>query len=181
MIIFVPGFVTAIITFPGVILHEIAHKFFCDLYQVPVYKVNYFVVSSKAGSVVHAVLHHSRKNAIIALAPLLINSMICLLFLTPQFLSHFMGTSFISTYTIFDFILIWIGISCGFNALPSKADIAHIDARISWQLRCIKIFVKILNFFGVVGNFIWLAILFLIFCLICLPILLIFSFIAMIL
>lgn len=34
---FVPGPVIAAVTFPGVIVHEAAHRFFCDLGGVPVY------------------------------------------------------------------------------------------------------------------------------------------------
>ena len=33
----IPGFLVALVTFPGIICHEIAHKFFCDIAGVPVY------------------------------------------------------------------------------------------------------------------------------------------------
>ena len=159
MIIFVPGAVIATITFPGVILHEMAHKFFCDLYRIPVYEVKYFAVSKNAGHVIHAPITDVRKNAIIGLAPLLINSVACILFLIPEFLPVISRTSFVSTYSFHNVYLIWIGLSCGLNALPSKTDLASIDNNISWPLFCIKKLAQILNFGGLAGNFIWFMIL----------------------
>ena len=38
----IPGPIIALLTFPGVIVHEFAHKLFCDIFNVPVYYVNYF-------------------------------------------------------------------------------------------------------------------------------------------
>ena len=38
----IPGFVISIITFPGVIVHELAHQLFCRWCKVPVYEVKYF-------------------------------------------------------------------------------------------------------------------------------------------
>jgi hypothetical protein len=160
IIIYIPACVIALATFPGVILHEIAHKFFCDIYRVPVYEVKYFAASKNAGHVIHEPIDNSKKNAIIGLAPLLINSIVCVLFLIPHFLPFLMGSSFVSTYTPLDIFLIWVGLSCGLNALPSEADLAHIDKNISWPLICIKKIAQTLNFCEFVGNFFWLAILF---------------------
>jgi hypothetical protein len=162
MIIFIPGAIIATITFPGVILHEMAHKFFCDLYSVPVYKVKYFKMSKNTGHVIHGLEADSKKKAFIGLAPLLINSIVCFLFLIPKVLPAVMGTSFVSTYTFLDIFLIWVGISCGINAVPSSTDLAHIDNNISWPLRCIKRLAQLLNWGGLGGGFLWLFILFLI-------------------
>jgi len=41
----------ALVTFPGIILHEWAHKFFCDRTGVPVYKTCYFRLGNPAGYV----------------------------------------------------------------------------------------------------------------------------------
>jgi hypothetical protein len=42
-------------TFPGVIIHEVAHQLFCRVGRVPVYEVRYFQFDLKvAGYVVHA-------------------------------------------------------------------------------------------------------------------------------
>ena len=49
------GKVVSILTFPGVILHEYAHKLACEYYGVPVYDVKYFSFKlDKDGWVVHA-------------------------------------------------------------------------------------------------------------------------------
>ncbi len=167
--IIIPGFVINAVTFvifmftfPGIILHEIAHKFFCDRYQIPVYDVKFFAVSRNAGHVVHAVVDDSRKNAIIGLAPLFINSVVCLLLLTPELLPLATGTSFANTYTLSDIFLIWVGFSCGLNALPSQADIDHVDQSVSWSLICGKRLAQVFNCFGFFGNCLWVAALFMV-------------------
>ena len=38
----IPGFIISLVTFPGVIVHELAHQIFCMLMKVPVYDVKYF-------------------------------------------------------------------------------------------------------------------------------------------
>ena len=50
---FIPGFVIAIVTFPGVIVHEAGHLFFCKLFELQVYAVCFFRVGNPAGYVVH--------------------------------------------------------------------------------------------------------------------------------
>lgn len=40
--LFIPGVIISIITFPGVIVHELAHQIFCYLMKIPVYEVKYF-------------------------------------------------------------------------------------------------------------------------------------------
>jgi hypothetical protein len=50
---FIPGPVIAAITFPGVILHETAHLFFCKLFKLQVYNVCYFRFGNPAGFVLH--------------------------------------------------------------------------------------------------------------------------------
>jgi hypothetical protein len=160
MIIFIPGAVVAVLTFPGVVLHEMAHKFFCDFYRVPVYNVKYFAISKNAGHVIHEASGNSREKAIISLAPFLINSLVCFLLLIPKIFPLVMGTSFVSTFTFPDIFLTWVGFSCGVNAIPSKTDLAHIDSNVSWPFIFLKRFAQICNFIGFAGGVIWIMILF---------------------
>jgi hypothetical protein len=160
MIIFIPGAIVALLTFPGVILHEMAHKFFCDLYHIPVYEVKYFAISKNAGHVIHEISENSRERAIISLAPLLINSIVCFLLLFPTILPLVMGTSFVSSFTFLDIFLIWVGFSCGINAIPSKTDLAHIDNNVSWLFITFKKLAQICNYIGFAGSVLWMIILF---------------------
>lgn len=38
----IPGFVISVMTFPGVIIHELAHQLFCMICGLEVYEVKYF-------------------------------------------------------------------------------------------------------------------------------------------
>jgi len=50
---FIPGKVVSLLTFPGVIVHELAHKIFCEMAGVQVYEVCYFRFGNPAGYVKH--------------------------------------------------------------------------------------------------------------------------------
>ena len=49
---FIPGFLIAIVTFPGVIVHEAAHLFFCRWFKLEVYDVCFFRVGNPSGYVI---------------------------------------------------------------------------------------------------------------------------------
>ena len=50
----IPGWLISLVTFPGVVVHEAAHRFFCDVTDTPVYEVSYFRPRGKpAGYVIH--------------------------------------------------------------------------------------------------------------------------------
>ena len=38
----IPGFIISILTFPGVIVHELAHQICCYICGIKVYEVKYF-------------------------------------------------------------------------------------------------------------------------------------------
>jgi len=50
---FIPGPVIAFLTFPGVIVHEAAHLFFCKLFKLQVYDVCFLRFGNPAGYVIH--------------------------------------------------------------------------------------------------------------------------------
>lgn len=159
MIIFIPAPIVAILTFPGVILHEMAHKFFCDYFNVKVFKVSYFRVSSQAGHVIHEPVYNSNQSAIIAFAPLLINSLVCFILLSFYIVTINFGNFFLWKFSILDYFLIWVGVSCGLSALPSSTDLKSISNDANLIYRFLKIILKCLNFFGFLGELIWLFLL----------------------
>ncbi len=75
---FIPGWLLALVTFPGVIVHEIAHRFFCDVTDTPVYEVAYFRPGQNpAGYVIHGPAKNLRAGLLISAGPLLINTVLC--------------------------------------------------------------------------------------------------------
>src|SRR5579872_135010 len=125
MIFFIPGELIALITFPGVIIHEIAHRFFCDFNKVPVYGIQYFIpLSENAGCVIHERTSKLSHAFFIASGPLIVNSIVCMLLTFPYMTPYYLGTDFLVNTSfrasIGYSLLVWIGMSAGFNAIPSN-------------------------------------------------------------
>lgn len=128
MIFYIPGEIISLLTFPGIIVHEFSHRFFCDLFNVPVYHISYYIPFAKtAGGVVHAKTDNLNHNFLIAAGPLIINSLICILLSASFACKFFWETGFLATGNSFIIairaMLLWIGISIGFSAIPSKTDV----------------------------------------------------------
>lgn len=130
MIFFIPGEIIALFTFPGVIMHEVSHQFVCDIFKIPVYEINYFnIFSKKAGHVIHQKTDSSTIGFFISVAPLIFNSLLCMLFTLPSAASsHIIGDDSINSgISLFlNTVLWWIGISMGINACPSDQDMNNI-------------------------------------------------------
>jgi hypothetical protein len=117
----IPGFVISFLTFPGVICHEIAHRFFCDITGVPVYAISYFQVGDPAGYVVHGPIKSLKSAFLISVGPLIINTILC---------SVLGFASVISLYIldveghskIVHGVLLYLAISVGMHAFPSETD-----------------------------------------------------------
>lgn len=110
----IPGILVAVATFPGVILHEYAHKKVCELVGLRVFEVKYFRLGNPAGYVLHEEPRTFGQALAITMAPLLINTLseiVVLLFalILVQ----------IDTLSLF---LIWLAISFGMHAIPSSHD-----------------------------------------------------------
>src|ERR1700681_3896241 len=73
----IPGFLIALVTFPGIIIHEVGHRLFCDLAGVPVYEVCYFRTGNPSGYVIHAPATSLRASFLITIGPLILNTVIC--------------------------------------------------------------------------------------------------------
>jgi len=117
---FIPGWLIALITFPGVVTHEIAHRFFCDLAKVPVYEVRYFGFGDPPAYVIHGPVKELKKAFLISIGPLIINTILCMLLTFTAALSIFVLKE--TNYGFAFALLIWIGISIGMHAFPSNAD-----------------------------------------------------------
>ncbi len=120
---FIPGWLISLLTFPGVITHEIAHRLFCDLAKVPVYKVCYFRIDNPAGYVIHGPVKGLGSSFLISIGPLIVNTIFCALLTFSATFPIFIleaenyGTVFV--------ILMWAGFSIGMHAFPSNDDMEN--------------------------------------------------------
>ena len=126
----IPGFVIALITFPGVIVHELAHQFFCRLFKVPVFSICYFRIGTPSGYVIHEPPKSGWASLLIGVGPLLVNSLIGPLIALPAVLgSKFASDPRTGSETLYWFIdgfLIWLGVSIAMHSFPSVGDAASI-------------------------------------------------------
>ncbi len=118
--IIIPGFLIALLTFPGVIVHEAAHQLMCRLTNTPVLKVCYFRVGNPSGYVIHGKPTSAWNHFYISVAPFIFNTIVAALIALPTALA----TISKSPLQPQDFILGWLGISIGMHAIPSSGD-AH--------------------------------------------------------
>lgn len=115
---FIPGWLISLITFPGVIIHEWAHKKFCNWTGVVVQKVVYFRFGNPAGYVIHERPQKYSQIFWISTGPLIINSLLTII------LSYI--ASQIQPESFLYYLLLWIAISVGMHAFPSDQDASHI-------------------------------------------------------
>jgi len=119
---FIPGFIISIATFPGVILHEAAHLFFCRVNKLAVLDVCYFRVGNPAGYVVHEATTDFKKAFMVSMGPFFVNTFFCMLFCSAAFLPVWeLGVADPLSYCLY-----WLGLSIGMHAFPSNQDMQGI-------------------------------------------------------
>jgi hypothetical protein len=121
---FIPGPLIALATFPGVIVHELAHQLFCRWFRVPVLGVCYFRVGNPAGFVIHEPTTKSYQSLLISIGPFLINTIVGALIAFPAALPVIK----FGAGDLVDYLLIWLGVSIAMHAIPSTG-----DAKSLWQ------------------------------------------------
>jgi hypothetical protein len=125
---FIPGWFISLLTFPGIVCHEIAHRFFCDLAGVPVYAVSYFRFGNPAGYVVHGPVSNLKDAFLISIGPLLVNTLLCSLLTFSAFIPIF-GLN-VAEANPASMLLLWAGISMGMHAFPSGTDMDSFRAQV---------------------------------------------------
>ncbi len=114
----IPGQLISLVTFPGVIVHEAAHMFFCKLRNVAVLDVCFFRLGNPAGYVAHEPTDNFTTAFLISMGPFFVNSLLCILICFPAFLPvRFFGIQHPLSY-----VLLWLGVSIGMHAFPSIGD-----------------------------------------------------------
>lgn len=117
----IPGQLIALLTFPGVIIHELAHKKFCDWFNVPVIKVVYFsFLKNPAGYVIHEQPKTYKQIFWISIGPLIVNSILTIV----------LGiiASGLPSDSWSYILVIWLALSLGMNSFPSDQDMNHISS-----------------------------------------------------
>jgi hypothetical protein len=117
-VFFIPGYVIALCTFPGVIVHEAAHLFFCKLRKVAVFDVCFFRLENPSGYVIHENPKDFFSTFLICIGPLIINTLLCVFFCLPAFVP----VRVFDRGDVLCYFLLWLGVSIGMHAFPSTQD-----------------------------------------------------------
>jgi hypothetical protein len=125
---FIPGTVVAALTFPGVVIHELAHQLFCRFLGIPVYEVCYFRFGNPAGYVIHAKPDKWIQQVLVSAGPFFMNSFLGSILSLPSALRVF---EFEGAASPIDIILIWLGISIAMHAIPSTGDAKSMWSSVS--------------------------------------------------
>jgi hypothetical protein len=119
---FIPGQVIALLTFPGVIIHETAHLFFCKVFKLKVFNVCFFRFGNPAGFVVHETTENFTALFFVSMGPFVINTLLCVLFSTAAFLPVWE----LQVSDPLAYFYYWLGLSIGMHAFPSTTDLSHL-------------------------------------------------------
>lgn len=158
---FIPGIVISIVTFPGVIVHELAHQLFCRWFRVPVFDVCYFRTENPVGYVIHENALKNYQTILIAIGPFFINTILAFLVALPAVTQFKFDDA-----NFFDYILMYLAISIGAHAFPSTGDASSL-----WQsvmksnntpILTKIVVVPIVGFIylGALGSFFWLDVIY---------------------
>lgn len=158
---FLPGIVITVITFPGVIVHELAHQLFCRWCKVPVFKVVYFQFENPVGYVVHEIPSNKWHSILISIGPFILNTLLGALIAFPAALPVFT----FNNAGFVDYLLIYLGVSIAMHAFPSTGDANAIwkqinDKETSWWVKIFGYPIVGLIYLGSLGSFFWLDLLY---------------------
>jgi len=119
---FIPGQVIALLTFPGVIIHETAHLFFCKLFKLKVFNVCFFRFGNPAGYVIHENSENFTAQFFVSMGPFVVNTVLCVIFCTAAFLPVWE----LKVNDPLAYFYYWLGLSIGMHAFPSTTDLSHV-------------------------------------------------------
>jgi hypothetical protein len=114
----IPGILVALLTFPGVIVHEAAHMLFCKWRNVVVLDVCFFRFGNPAGYVAHDEIKDFTTSFLVSVGPFIINSLLCILICLPAYVP----VKVFGLNHPLSFVLLWLGVSIGMHAFPSMQD-----------------------------------------------------------
>lgn len=123
------GFLLTLVTFPGVIVHELAHEKVCDRYGIPVLEVCYFRFGNPAGYVIHAEPARYRHAVLVGVAPFLLNTALAVAAFGAFAVASPGGGAMASPVGgalddagAASVLCVWLGASFAIHAFPSTGD-----------------------------------------------------------
>jgi len=151
------GWFVTVVTFPGVVVHEIAHQFFCKIAKVAVLDVKYFQFKNPAGYVVHENPQKPYQHLMIGLGPLLFNTIVGALIAFPAVVP----VVTFDTKSPVDIVLIWLGISIAMHSFPSTGDAKSLwksimKPEVNIVYKIIIVPIVGLLYLGALGSIFWL-------------------------
>ncbi|MGE5397438.1 MAG: metalloprotease family protein [Chitinophagales bacterium] len=153
----IPGFLIAILTFPGVMVHEIAHQLFCRFARVSVFEVVYFQFKNPVGYVLHEIPSQPWQHILIGIGPFIVNTVIGAIIAAPAAVQVIK----FDTGGPLEYFLIWLGVSIAMHSFPSTGDANSIWAAIKNKetpilTKIVATPIIIIIFICAVGSVVWL-------------------------
>ncbi len=118
----IPGCLISLLTFPGVVVHEMGHLIFCRLFGLSVHKVCYFRFGNPAGYVIHEQPCSYGQGFWVSVGPLVISTLIAAAvgFPVGMLVIHHGAPE------LRHWVLGWLAVSIGMHAFPSTGDAANL-------------------------------------------------------
>lgn len=157
----IPSILISFATFPGVIVHELAHRLFCWWFRIPVFDVCYFRFDNPVGYVLHEIPSKTYQSVLVSTGPFIINTVLAFLISFPAAIRYRLDGA-----TPFTTLLLYLGISIGAHAFPSTGDASAMWDSVmhgTTSSRLNRILVApIVGFIyvGAIGSVFWLDILY---------------------
>lgn len=147
-----------ILTFPGVIVHEMAHTLLCFLTRTRVLKVRLFRLGNPAGYVMHEKPHGAWKTILIGTGPFLVNTMAGFLIAACAWVLWDGATA---RSVVVGAVLIWLAVSVVMHSFPSTGDAGSIwgtvrDRGCPVLVKVVAVPVAGFIYLGALGSVFWL-------------------------
>ena len=115
------GWLISLLSFPGVMVHELGHAIFCRLLGIRVAKICLFRFGNPAGYVLHEEPANAPQHVLISYGPLIVNTLVGAAVAAPATLHlvHFADPRW-------NYVLFWLGASIAMHAFPSTGDAASL-------------------------------------------------------
>ena len=150
------GWIVFLLTFPGIMVHELAHQLFCVLVGVRVRKVCYLRLGRTSGYVLHDQPRAAWKQLFIGIGPFIVNTAVGAAIAYPGVTALFQHRAAEA-----DYLLVWLGIAIAMHSFPSTDDGANIW-RALWTkgtpilVRLVSLPIVALIYLGALGSLLWL-------------------------
>lgn len=106
-------YIYALLTAPGVMVHELAHVIFCLFARVKIFKICLFRFGNPVGYVNHVQPTKFWQSFLISFGPLIVNSLLAV------FLFSLVRSPYLAWQVI---VYLWLAVAIGLHAIPSTGD-----------------------------------------------------------